>query len=147
MMATTALNELIDILNQLKIESTKPDSKRTGDYRIGLGTAVTVALNLLDKERNQIRKSFESGCSTRENMNIKKVMNKINRNKIIWAEIKAKEQEYKRLSSQIEDLKLAQRDISFDIQKRIDESEKIGEWILEKEYEGLQIVEAKQTGT
>lgn len=74
-------------------------------------------------------------------------MNKIIRKKIIWAEIKAKEQEYKRLSSQIEDLKLAQRDISFDIQKRIDESEQIGEWMLEKEYEGLQSAEAKQTGT
>lgn len=72
-------------------------------------------------------------------------MNKIIRKKIIWSEIKAKEQEYKRLSSQIEDLKLAQRDISFDIQKRIAESEQIGEWMLEKEYEGLQSVEAKQT--
>lgn len=64
-------------------------------------------------------------------------LNKILRKKIIWAEIKAKEQEYKRLSSQIEDLKLAQRDISFDIQKRIEESEQIGEWMLEKEYEQL----------
>lgn len=72
-------------------------------------------------------------------------MNKIIRNKIIWAEIKAKEQEYKRLSSQIEYLKLAQRDISFDIQKRIDESEQIGEWMLEKEHEGLLSAEAKKT--
>jgi acetyl-CoA carboxylase alpha subunit len=73
-------------------------------------------------------------------------MNKIIRKKIIWAEIKAKEQEYKRLSSQIEDLKLAQRDISFDIQKRINELEQIGEWMLEKEYEGLQSADG-QTGT
>ena len=74
-------------------------------------------------------------------------MNKIIRKKIIWAEIKAKEQEYKRLSSQIEDLKLTQRDISFDVQKRIDESQQIGEWMLDKEYEGLLSSEVKQTGT
>lgn len=73
-------------------------------------------------------------------------LNKIIRKKIIWAEIKAKEQEYKRLSSQIEDLKLAQRDISFDIQKRIEESEQIAEWMLEKEYEALKSVEQKQNG-
>ena len=64
-------------------------------------------------------------------------LNKIIRKKVIWAEIKSKEQEYKRLSSQIEDLKLAQRDISFDIQKRINESEQIGEWMLEQEYNEL----------
>ena len=74
-MAKTALNELIDILNQLKIDSTKPDclTKRTGDYRIGLDKAITEALYLLDKERDQIKTAFEQGfeCGCMEHENIK----------------------------------------------------------------------------
>ena len=64
-------------------------------------------------------------------------LNKILRRKIIWAEIKAKEQEYKRLCKQIEEIEQAKRDLSFEVQKRLDESQKIADWLLEKEYEAL----------
>lgn len=64
-------------------------------------------------------------------------LNKILRKKIIWAEIKAKEQEYKRLCKQIEEIEQAKRDLSFEVQKRLDESQKIADWLLEKEYEAL----------
>lgn len=64
-------------------------------------------------------------------------LNKILRKKILWAEIKAKEQEYSRLSKQIEVLEQAKKDVSFDIQKRVDESQKIADWLLEKEYDAL----------
>ena len=52
----TAMMELIDILNKLKVDSTRPDciTKRTGDYRIGLDKAITEASNLLRKEREQM---------------------------------------------------------------------------------------------
>lgn len=64
-------------------------------------------------------------------------LNKILRKKILWVEIKAKEQEYSRLSKQIEVLEQAKKDVSFDIQKRVDESQKIADWLLEKEYDAL----------
>lgn len=64
-------------------------------------------------------------------------INKILRKKILWAEIKVKEQEYRRLCYQIEKLEEDKKDISFDIQKRIEESERISNWLLEKEYEAL----------
>jgi hypothetical protein len=64
-------------------------------------------------------------------------LNKYIRKKTLWAEIKAKEQEYVRLNKQIEDIKQAQRDISFDIQKRLDESQQIADWMLEQEYLAL----------
>ena len=64
-------------------------------------------------------------------------LNKILRKKVLWAEIKAKEQEYKRLCKQIEEIEQAKRDLSFEVQKRIDESQKIADWLLEKEYEAL----------
>ena len=67
------------------------------------------------------------------NMN-NEVLNKILRKKVLWAEIKAKEQEYSRLCKQIEELEQAKKDVSFDIQKRVDESQKIENWVLEKEY-------------
>lgn len=74
-------------------------------------------------------------------------MNKIIRKKIIWAEIKAKEQEYHRLQSQIKELEQAKKDISFEVQKKLDESQKIAEWLDEREYEALCRAEGKQTGT
>ena len=64
-------------------------------------------------------------------------MTKLLRNKKIWAEIKAKEQEYKRLCNQIEEIEVAKRDLSFDVQRRLRESQIISEWIAEKEYEAL----------
>ncbi len=72
-------------------------------------------------------------------------MNKIIRKKIIWAEIKAKEQEYKRLQKQIDELEQAKKDVSFEVQKRLAESEKIGEWFAKREYDALMHGEEKQT--
>ena len=72
-------------------------------------------------------------------------MNKIIRKKIIWAEIKAKEQEYQRLQKQIDELEQAKKDVSFEVQKRLTEGEKIGEWMTEREYEALMRGEEKQT--
>lgn len=70
-------------------------------------------------------------------------LNKIIRKKVIWAEIKAKEQEYHRLQKQIDELEQAKKDVSFEVQKRLAESEKIGEWMAEREYE--RVLEAKKT--
>ncbi len=72
-------------------------------------------------------------------------MNKIIRKKIIWAEIKAKEQEYQRLQKQIDELEQAKKDVSFEVQKKLAESEKIGEWFAEREYDALMRGEEKQT--
>jgi predicted patatin/cPLA2 family phospholipase len=72
-------------------------------------------------------------------------LNKIIRKKVIWAEIKAKEQEYHRLQKQIDELEWAKKDVCFEVQKRLDESEKIGEWMAEREYEALMRGEEKQT--
>lgn len=72
-------------------------------------------------------------------------LNKIIRKKVIWAEIKAKEQEYHRLQKQIDELEQAKKDVIFTVQKRLVESEKIGEWMTEREYEALMRVEEKQT--
>jgi predicted nuclease with TOPRIM domain len=76
-----------------------------------------------------------------------KIMNKIIRKKIIWAEIKAKEQEYKRLQKQINELEQAQADISFEVQKKLNESQDIAEYLDQLEYEALCRAEGKQTGT
>lgn len=62
---------------------------------------------------------------------------KLLRKKILWVEIKAKEQEYKRLQHQIYDLEQAKMDISFEIQKKVDQSQKIADQLLEIEYEAL----------
>jgi t-SNARE complex subunit (syntaxin) len=64
-------------------------------------------------------------------------LNKIIRKKVIWAEVKAKEQEYQRINKQIDELKQAQKDISFDIQKKLEESQVIADWMLEQEYNEL----------
>ena len=72
-------------------------------------------------------------------------LNKIIRKKVIWAEIKAKEQEYQRLQKQIDELEQAKKDVSFEVQKRLTEGEKIGEWMTEREYEALMRGEEKQT--
>lgn len=37
------------------------------------------------------------------------------------------------------------KDVSFEVQKRLAESEKIGEWMAEREYEALMRGEEKQT--
>lgn len=74
---------------------------------------------------------------TEQEVNEEKLLNKIIRKKVLWSEIKAKEQEYQRLQKQIDELEQAKRDISFDIQKRVDESEKIAEWLDQKQYESF----------
>lgn len=68
-------------------------------------------------------------------------LNKIIRKKVIWAEIKAKEQEYHRAQKQIDELEQAKKDISFEVQKRLQESQEIGEWMDLKEYESLKLIE------
>jgi len=64
-------------------------------------------------------------------------LNKIIRKKVIWAEIKASEQEYKRFQTKIKILEQAKADVSFEVQKLLQESQKIAEWLDEKEYETL----------
>ncbi len=64
-------------------------------------------------------------------------LNKIIRKKVLWAEIKSKEQEYYRLQNQIDELEKAKKDVSFEVQKRLAESEKTGEWLSEREQEAL----------
>ena len=59
---------------------------------------------------------------------------KLLRKAIIWAEIKANEQEYGRLCKQIHELEEAKKDISFQVQRRLNESQDIAEWIDEQEY-------------
>ncbi len=65
------------------------------------------------------------------------IVNKILRSKIIWIEIKANEQEYSRLQKQIDELEKAKKDISFDVQKRLNEAQKISEYLLEQETKYL----------
>lgn len=66
-----------------------------------------------------------------------KILNKIIRKKVIWAEIKAKEREYKRIQKQILDLELAKSIIGFDVQKMLQESQEIAEYLDGLEYEAL----------
>ncbi len=65
------------------------------------------------------------------------ILNKIIRKKVLWSEIKAKEQEYIRLQKQIDELEKAKKDVSFEVQERLVESQKIAEWILERESKAL----------
>ena len=65
------------------------------------------------------------------------ILNKIIRKKVLWSEIKAKEQEYTRLQKQIDELEKAKKDVSFEVQERLVESQKIAEWILERESKAL----------
>jgi predicted patatin/cPLA2 family phospholipase len=71
-------------------------------------------------------------------------LNKIIRKKVIWAEIKAKEQEYQRIQKQIDELEQAKKDISFQVQKRLDESEEIGAWLDQQEYESLKDIKKEE---
>ncbi len=71
-----------------------------------------------------------------------KIVNKIIRNKVLYAEIKAKQQELTRLQNQINEIEQAQKDIVFEIQKRYDEAQKNAEWLADIEYQAL-IKEAK----
>lgn len=55
------------------------------------------------------------------------------RQKVLWIEIRAKQEEYKRISKQIQALEESRNDIISDIQKRVNESQKIADWLLGKE--------------
>jgi len=61
-----------------------------------------------------------------------KTLTKIIRKKVIYAEMKAKEQEYKRIQNQINNLEQAKMDISFQFQKMLDECQQIAEWLDER---------------
>ena len=62
-------------------------------------------------------------------------LNKVIRKKVLWAEIKANEQEYNRIGKQIDELMKARQDISFQVQKRLEEGQQIAEWLDQKQYE------------
>lgn len=64
-------------------------------------------------------------------------INKIIKKKLIWDEIKVKEQEYKRLQKQINELEKAQSDISIYVQKKLNEIQEIAENLDQLEYEAL----------
>lgn len=49
--------------------------------------------------------------------------------------MKAKEQEYKRIQHQINELEQAKRDISFQVQKKLDEAQEIAEYLDGLEFE------------
>lgn len=59
----------------------------------------------------------------------KTILNKLIRKKAIWATIKAKEQEYNRVQSQIKLLEQQKADISFEVQKLLQESQELAEYI------------------
>ncbi len=68
-------------------------------------------------------------------------INLIVRKAVVWAEIKSLEQEYTRLSKQMHELEEAKKDVSFKIQKRLNESQEINEKLLEIEYNNLKEIE------
>ena len=59
------------------------------------------------------------------------------RKAVIWAEIKSFEQEYGRIQSQINELEQAKKDISFKVQERLSESQKIADKLLKIEADSL----------
>lgn len=67
----------------------------------------------------------------------KEIQNKIIRKNVIWAEIKASEQEYERIQKQIDELEKAKKDISFQVQKKLNENQKISEWLDTKSLKHL----------
>ncbi len=71
------------------------------------------------------------------NENRRKSHDKILRRTILWTEIKAKEQEYQRLQQRINELKESQSDITASMINKMQEAEKISEWLSEQEYESL----------
>ena len=66
-----------------------------------------------------------------------KVLNLILRKKTLWTEIKSLEQEYGRIGKQIRDIENDRKDISFRVQKKMQESQEIAEKLDEMEFEAL----------
>lgn len=65
------------------------------------------------------------------------IQNKLIRKKVIWVEIGSLEQEFKRLQKQINNLQDDQQGIMTKIKKRLDENEKISEFLNRGEYNHL----------
>ena len=59
----TALQELIEILNESQKFINDNDSKEDKSYRSGLREAIEVANKLLEKEKEQIKNSYLEGDS------------------------------------------------------------------------------------
>lgn len=69
-----------------------------------------------------------------ENIQGNTVLSRLLRKKTIWAEIKAREQEYKRLQRQANDIESAQAEISFKVGVLLTESQALSEYIDALEY-------------
>lgn len=61
----------------------------------------------------------------------------LTRKAILWAEIKAHEQEYKRLCRQIMDIENDKGELSAKVQLKIQKAQDIADKLLEQEYEAL----------
>ena len=61
--------------------------------------------------------------------------------KVLWAEIKAMEAEYKRLQGQIELIELDKKHFMFKIKQKLDSIQEIGEELSLGEIEGLKTIE------
>ena len=61
--------------------------------------------------------------------------------KVLWAEIKAMEAEYKRLNNQIELIELDKKHFMFKIKQKLDSIQEIGEELSLGEIEGLKTIE------
>ncbi len=57
------------------------------------------------------------------------ILKKIIRRKAIWAEIREKEQEYERLQIRIDFFEREKKEISFLVQKLLQEGQDISEWL------------------
>ena len=60
------------------------------------------------------------------------ILEKTIRDKILWAEINVKEQEYYKLQKQIDELEQVKKNVNFEVQKRLAEVKEIEEWMNKK---------------
>lgn len=74
-----------------------------------------------------------------ENIQGNTVLSKLLRKKTIWTEIKAREQEYKLLQKQINQLEAAKANISFKVGVLLTESQALSEYLDGLEYKSLNI--------
>jgi hypothetical protein len=87
---------------------------------------------LMKKNENSITTD-----GTQISFNVPVMRSLILRKAVLWAEIKANEQEYQRMSKQIDELIVSQKDISFKIQKKIAEGQEIAEKLHDIEATAL----------
>ena len=64
-------------------------------------------------------------------------LNKIIRLQVIWAEIKAQEQQYKILNAQMREIEVQKSEISFQTQKKLREIETIQKQLMDWEMEHI----------